>query len=60
MQLYKKDVRIYDPENKFINQKDIDKKFGVKPEQIIDVQALQVTSDKVPYVPGIGIRQHLN
>ncbi len=58
MQLYKKDVRIYDPmKNKFINQEDIDKKFGVKPEQIIDVQALAGDpSDNVPGVPGIGIK----
>ena len=41
MQLYKKSVRIYDPmKNKFINKDDIDKKFGVAPEKIIDVQAL--------------------
>ena len=30
MQLYKKDVRIYDPmKNKFINDEDVQKKFGV-------------------------------
>ena len=42
MQLYKKKVlRIYDPmKNKFINEDDINKKFGVKPEKIVDVQAL--------------------
>ena len=41
MQLYKKNVRIYDPmKNKFIYDEDINKKFGVKPEKIIDVQAL--------------------
>ena len=58
MQLYKKNVRIYDPmKNKFINQDDIDKKFGVKPDQIIDVQALAGdSSDNVPGVPGIGIK----
>ena len=58
MQLYKRNVRIYDPmKNKFINQEDIDKKFGVKPEKIIDVQALAGdTSDNVPGVPGIGIK----
>ena len=58
MQLYKKDVRIYDPmKSKFINQEDIDNKFGVKPDQIIDVQALAGdSSDNVPGVPGIGIK----
>ena len=58
MQLYKKNVRIYDPmKNKFINQEDIDKKFGVKPNKIIDVQALAGdSSDNVPGVPGIGIK----
>ncbi len=58
MQLYKKDIRIYDPmKNKYINQDDIDKKFGVKPNRIIDVQALAGdASDNVPGVPGIGIK----
>ena len=36
---------------------DIKQKFGVKPEQIIDVQSLAGdTSDNVPGVPGIGIK----
>ena len=58
MQLYKKNIRIYDPmKNKFINQEDIDKKFGVKPEKIIDVQALAGdSSDNVPGVPGVGVK----
>jgi len=58
MQLYKKNVRIYDPlKSKFINQEDIDKKFGVSPEKIIDVQALAGdSSDNVPGVPGIGVK----
>ncbi len=58
MQLYKEDVRIYDPmKNKFINQDDIDKKFGVKPNQIIDVQSLAGdSSDNVPGVHGIGVK----
>ena len=30
MQLYKKNVRIFDPmKNKFINEEDVQKKFGV-------------------------------
>ena len=58
MQLYKKDIRIYDPmKNKFINQDDIFNKFGVTPDKIIDVQSLAGdTSDNVPGVPGIGIK----
>ena len=41
MQLYKKDVRIYDPmKNKFITPEDINNKFGVEPKKVIDVQAL--------------------
>jgi len=58
MQLYKKNVRIYDPlKSKFINQEDIDKKFGVSPDKIIDVQALAGdSSDNIPGVPGIGVK----
>ena len=58
MQLYKKNIRIYDPmKNKFINHDDIHKKFGVKPDKIIDVQALAGdASDNVPGVPGIGVK----
>ena len=58
MQLYKKDVRIYDPmKNKFITQEDVQKKFGVDAGKVIDVQALAGdSSDNVPGVPGIGIK----
>ncbi len=58
MQLYKKNIRIYDPmKNKFINEEDIEKKFGVEAEKIIDVQSLAGdSSDNVPGVPGIGIK----
>ncbi len=58
MQLYGKNVRIFDPmKNKFIGAEDIKHKFGVKPEQIIDVQSLAGdSSDNVPGVPGIGIK----
>ena len=58
MQLYKKDVRIFDPmKNKFITDEDVQKKFGVEPSKVIDVQALAGdSSDNVPGVPGIGIK----
>ncbi len=58
MQLYKKNVRIYDPmKNKFISNEDINNKFGVNPDKVIDVQALAGdSSDNVPGVPGIGIK----
>ncbi len=58
MQLYKKNVRIYDPmKNKFISEDDILNKFGVDSSKVIDVQALAGdSSDNVPGVPGIGIK----
>ncbi len=58
MQLYKKDVRIYDPmKNKFINEKDVLDKFGVNATKVIDVQSLAGdSSDNVPGVPGIGVK----
>ncbi len=58
MQLYKKNVRIYDPmKNKFISDEDVQKKFGVDADKVIDVQALAGdSSDNVPGVPGIGVK----
>ena len=58
MQLYKKDVRLFDPmKNKFITPEDIVAKFGVGPEKVIDVQSLAGdSSDNVPGVPGIGVK----
>ena len=58
MQLYKKNVRIYDPmKNKFINDEDVVNKFGVQANKVIDVQSLAGdSSDNVPGVPGIGIK----
>ena len=58
MQLYKKNVRIFDPmKNKFISEEDVLNKFGVDSSKVIDVQALAGdSSDNVPGVPGIGIK----
>jgi len=58
MQLYKKEVRLYDPmKNKFITPEDIVNKFGVDSKKVIDVQALAGdSSDNVPGVPGIGVK----
>ena len=58
MQLYRKDVRIFDPmKNKFISEEDVQKKFGVNSSKVIDVQALAGdSSDNVPGVPGIGVK----
>ncbi len=58
MQLFKKDVRIFDPmKSKFISNEDVKNKFGVDPSKVIDVQALAGdSSDNVPGVPGIGIK----
>ena len=58
MQLFKKNVRIFDPmKNKFINDEDIKNKFGVDSNKVIDVQSLAGdSSDNVPGVPGIGVK----
>ena len=58
MQLVSDKVRLYDPmKNKVIGEKEVIEKFGVKPEQVIDVQSLAGdSSDNVPGVPGIGIK----
>ncbi len=58
MQLYKKNVRIFDPmKNKFITEEDVRKKFGVDANKVIEVQSLAGdSSDNVPGVPGIGVK----
>ena len=58
MQLFKKNVRIYDPmKNRFISDEDVQKKFGVDSSKVIDVQALAGdSSDNVPGVPVIGVK----
>ncbi len=58
MQLVSDKVRLYDPmKNRVIGNKEVLEKFGVRPDQVIDVQALAGdSSDNIPGVPGIGIK----
>ncbi len=58
MQLVSKDIRLFDPmKSKIIGEKEVIEKFGVKPNQVIDVQSLAGdSSDNIPGVPGIGIK----
>ena len=58
MQLVSKNVRLYDPmKSKVLGEKDVLEKFGVKPNQVIDVQSLAGdSSDNIPGVPGIGVK----
>ena len=58
MQLVSKNIRLYDPmKSKIIGEKEVIEKFGVKPDQVIDVQSLAGdSSDNIPGVPGIGIK----
>ena len=58
MQLVSDKIRLYDPmKNKVLGEKEVFEKFGVKPNQVIDVQSLAGDpSDNVPGVPGIGVK----
>ena len=58
MQLVSDKVRLFDPmKSKVIGEKEVIEKFGVKPDQVVDVQSLAGdSSDNVPGVPGIGIK----
>jgi DNA polymerase-1 len=58
MQLVTDKVRLFDPmKNRPIGLKEVEEKFGVKPDKVIDVQALAGdSSDNVPGVPGIGVK----
>ena len=58
MQLVSDKIRLYDPmKNKVLGEKEVFEKFGVKPNQVIDVQSLAGdSSDNVPGVPGIGVK----
>ena len=55
MQLVSEKIRLYDPmKNKVLGEKEVFEKFGVKPNQVIDVQSLAGDpSDNIPGVPGI-------
>ncbi|MGR4000845.1 MAG: hypothetical protein OD811_03515 [Alphaproteobacteria bacterium] len=58
MQLVRPGVSLWEPmKEKTIGAEEVREKFGVPPEQVIDVQALAGdSSDNVPGVPGIGIK----
>ena len=58
MQLVSNKIRLFDPmKSKVVGEEEVLKKFGVKPEQVIDVQSLAGdSSDNIPGVPGIGIK----
>jgi len=58
MQLVNDKVRMFDPmKNKPISYPEVQEKFGVTPDKVIDIQALAGdSSDNVPGVPGIGVK----
>jgi DNA polymerase-1 len=58
MQLVRPGVEMLDPlKQKRIGEAEVLEKFGVKPDRVVDVQALAGDStDNVPGVPGIGVK----
>ncbi len=58
MQLVGGGIEMFDAmKNKRIGVEEVEEKFGVKPDRVIDVQALAGDSvDNVPGAPGIGIK----
>lgn len=58
MQLIRPGVQYYDGlKDKFFLNADVEEKFGVLPDKVIDVQALSGDkSDNIPGVPGIGLK----
>ncbi len=58
MQLVNDRVRMFDPiKNKPIGAAEVEEKFGVGPDKVVEVQALAGDStDNVPGVPGIGVK----
>ena len=58
MQLVRGDVTMLDPmKQRRIGAAEVEEKFGVTPDKVVDVQALAGDStDNVPGVPGIGVK----
>jgi DNA polymerase I len=58
MQLVRKGVTLLDTmKDKELGEAEVVEKFGVKPDRVVDVQALAGDSiDNVPGVPGIGVK----
>jgi DNA polymerase-1 len=58
MQLIRPGIRMLDPiKNKPIGPAEVEEKFGVPPDKVVEVQALAGDStDNVPGVPGIGVK----
>jgi DNA polymerase-1 len=58
MQLVGDGVEMLDPmKNKIIGIAEVEEKFGVRPDRVVDVQALAGdATDNVPGAPGIGIK----
>ncbi len=58
MQLVGDGIEMFDAmKNKRIGVEEVEEKFGVRPERVVDVQALAGDSvDNVPGAPGIGIK----
>ena len=58
MQLVSDRISMFDPmKNKKIGREEVVEKFGLPPENVIDIQALAGDStDNVPGVPGIGVK----
>ncbi|HYD04687.1 MAG TPA: 5'-3' exonuclease H3TH domain-containing protein, partial [Reyranella sp.] len=58
MQLIRDGIKMWDPmKNRPIGATEVQEKFGVTPDKVIDVQALCGDStDNVPGVPGIGVK----
>ncbi|MEQ1522980.1 MAG: DNA polymerase I [Aestuariivirga sp.] len=58
MQLVRKGVTLFDTmKDRDLGEAEVLEKFGVKPDKVVDVQALAGDSvDNVPGVPGIGVK----
>ncbi len=56
LQLVNDDVTMFDPmKNKVMDRVEVEKKYGVRPDQLLDFMALVGDSaDNVPGVPGVG------